>query len=180
MKNKLRVKNFRNSIESKRLSGFVAVWSVIVLYAFTVLQASFLPFLKIGGATFDLLLTAALCFSIYTNEYYGAVYGVVMGAIFDMVNSSRIPIMPVVFLLLCVNAGRMFPGIKSGDFLRKFSVLLVSSAIRYFITFLLELFRNSTLLEQFFTIILPGFIYTMLVSPIVMLICSPVGREKTR
>lgn len=177
MKKKMRVKRFRESIESKRLSVFTLIWSVVLLYVVTVLQSSLVPYLKIGNAAFDLTFTAAIFLSIYTNEYYGAVYGVVMGAVFDMINDSRIPIMPLVFLILCSKCGSMFPGMKKGYFFRKFAALTVCSGIRYLITFLLEAGRNSTPLGFLLSTVLPGLLYTIVVSPIVLLLCSPAGKD---
>ncbi len=180
MKVKMRVRRFREGLETKRLSTFTLVWSVLVLYFFTVLQTSLASYFKIGNASFDLIFPAALFLSIYTNEYYGAVYGVVMGSVFDMVNNSRIPVMPIIFLVICARVGSMFPADKKGNFIRKYVVFTSCLAIRYASTFLLELFRNATPLELLLTIILPGFLYTLLLSPIVMLICSPAGRDNSK
>ncbi len=173
MKNKMRVRQFRESIESKRLGLWTLLWSVAVIYLLTVAEASFLPFFKIGNAAFDLLLTAGIFLSMYTNECYGAVYGVVTGALFDMLNNSRVPIMPLVFLFMCAYAGTLFPMSKKGSIVRKYTVVIVCTAIRFALTFLLEMGRNSTPLEMLTGITLPSFLCTVLLSPLVMLLCIP-------
>ncbi len=171
-----RLQNRVERAESKKVSLFSLLWSIGILYVLTVLQTSFSFYFKIGNAAFDLLLPAAIFISMYTNEYFGMAVGVGMGAIFDMVNNSRIPIMPIVFLLICGWCGSQFKDGKKGEFVRKYIMLAACLLIRYVITFFLEFLRNSTPGDHLFKIIIPGFLYTLVLSPIVMLICSPAAK----
>ena len=100
-------------LESKKIGVFATVYSTVFLLVLTVLQSTLLPQLKIFGSSFDVLLTAALALSIYTNEYAGALFGLIMGAVSDVVYGNPVPIMPVVYMLMCSGAGLYFYRLNS-------------------------------------------------------------------
>lgn len=161
----------------KRLGVFTTVWTVAVLYAATVIQSAVISYMTSGGPKVDILVTAAVLLSIYTNEFYGAVIGVTMGAVFDMFNFSRVPVMPIVLLLVCAYCGFLFKNMKKGSFGMKGLAVVLANVLRFGLTFLFELGRNSTARDQLLTSVLPGLAISLLISPIIMLICCPAARS---
>ena len=161
----------------KRLGIFTTVWTVAVLYAATVIQSAVISYLTNGGPQVDILITAAVMLSIYTNEYYGAVIGVTVGAMFDMLNFSRIPIMPIILLIACADCGAAFRDMKKGYLLMKLVAVASVNAIRFGLSLVLELWRNSTFTERLLSSALPGYGISMLLAPIIIMACCPAARD---
>lgn len=160
----------------KRLGIFTTVWTVAVLYLATVIQSAVISYMTSGGPRVDILVTAAVLLSIYTNEFYGAVIGVTMGAVFDMFNFSRIPVMPVILLLVCAYCGYTFKNMKKGSLVMKGLAVTVANVLRFGLSFLFELGRNSTAVDQLQKSVLPGLAISLLISPVIMVICCPAAR----
>lgn len=161
----------------KRLGLFPTVWTVIVLYIAIVIQSAVISYMTSGGPKVDILVTTAVMLSIYTNEFYGAVIGVSVGAVFDMLNFSRIPVMPIILLLACAYCGFMFKNMKKGSLVMKGLAVVAVNAIRFGLSFLFELGRNSTVKDQLLGSILPGLAISLLISPIIMIVCCPSARN---
>lgn len=174
---KLRLRPLPDRMVPKRLGFFTTVWTVAVLYLTTVIQSAVISYMTSGGPKVDILITAAVMLSIYTNEFYGAVIGVTMGAVFDMFNFSRIPVMPIVLLFICAYCGFMFKNMKKGSFAMKGLAIVLANVLRFGLSFLFELGRNSTAKDQLLTSILPGLAISLLISPIIMMICCPAARN---
>ena len=173
---KLRLRPVPDRMVPKRLGMFSTVWTVAVLYLATVIQSAVISYMTSGGPRVDILVTSAVMLSIYTNEFYGAVIGVCMGAVFDMFKFSRIPVMPIILLFVCAYCGFMFKNMKKGSYVMKGIAVIVANVLRFGLSFVFELGRNSTAKDQLLTSVLPGLAISILISPIIMIICCPAVR----
>lgn len=170
-------------LESKKIGVFATVYSTVFLLVLTVLQSTVFPQIKIFGSSFDVLLTAALILSIYTNEYAGTLFGLIMGAVSDIVYDNPFPIMPVVYMLLCAGAGLYFYRLKKGNHLVKLAAVAIAVTTRSLIVSVITLstlFVSDPLL-YFWQTVLPELFASLIVSPIVALIALPVRpKDKKR
>ncbi len=163
-------------LESKKIGVFATVYSTVLLLALTVLQSTILPSVKIFGSNFDVLLAAAIFLSIYTNEYAGALFGLIMGAVSDIVYDNPVPIMPVVFLILCAGAGLYFYRLKKGNYLIKLAAIAIALTTRFILSVIITLSALSVSdpLLYVWQTALPELLASLLVSPIIALLCLPV------
>ena len=163
-------------LESKKISVFATVYSTVLLLVLTILQSTVLPSIKIFGSSFDVLLAAAIFLSIYTNEYAGALFGLIMGAVSDVIYDNPVPIMPVVFLFLCAGAGIYFYRLKKGNYLIKLAAIAIALTTRFLLTVIITLSTltvSNPLLYVWQTAI-PELLASLLVTPVIALICLPV------
>ena len=162
--------------ESKRIGTFAVIYSVILILASAVFQTTLFSRFAINRTVFDSTILTAIFLAIYTNEYYGSVFGLVLGTVSDMIYPSPFPVMPVVYLVLCAFCGVHFKEMKKKFFIQKIGVAIICVAIRSGILALLRMFTFDEPIKYFISAELPHFAYTACLVPVFMLICSPAGR----
>ena len=167
-------------IESKRIGTFAVIYSLILIPLSAILQTTLFERLAISGISFDSTILVAVFLAIYTNEYYGSVFGLVLGTFADMIYPSPFPMMPVVYLVLCAFCGTRFKEMKRGFFIQKLGTAFICVAIRSAFLILLRSFTFDDPIGYIFSYEIPHLLYTVCVMPVFMLICAPAGKATLR
>lgn len=175
-----RIKRVREKLESKRIGTFPVIYSVFLILASVILQPTLFSYLSIGGICFDSTILVALFLAVYTNEYYGSVFGLALGMLSDMIYPTPFPAMSIVYLVLCAFCGVFFKEMKKGFFIQKISAAIACVGIRSIILSLIRGFTFDDPITYVFTFELPHFVYTVCMIPLFMLICAPAARASSR
>ena len=91
MNRALRARKGIEKTESKRIGTFAVIYSVVLILASAIFQTTLFSRFAINRAVFDSTILTAVFLAIYTNEYYGSVFGLVLGTISDMIYPSPFP-----------------------------------------------------------------------------------------
>lgn len=170
-----KVTRAHEKLESKRIGTFAVVYSIVLILLVLTLQTTLFPYLSIKGICFDATLPTAFFLAVYTNEYFGSAFGLVLGVFSDLIYPSAFPIMPVVYLCISALGGVVFKGMKKGCFIQKFFAGVLAIFCRSLIFALINSFTQSDPIAYIFGYEMWQMLYTAALTPIFMLICSPTS-----
>lgn len=162
-------------LESKRIGTFAVVYSALLILLVLILQTTLFPYLSINGICFDATLPIAFFLAVYTNEYFGSVFGLILGVFSDLIYPSAFPVMPVVYLCISALGGVVFKGMKKGCFLQKLMAGVLAVLCRSLILALANSLTRSDAIGYIFGYELWQMLYTAALTPIFMLVCSPAS-----
>lgn len=171
-----RIMRARERLESKRIGTLQLIYSVFLILLTVICQTTVFPYFSVNGICFDATVSVAVFLAMYTNEYYGSVYGLILGTFADIMHPSPFPVMPIVYLFICALCGMSFKSMKKGFFIRKLALGLGAVAVRSALLALIRAFGHPDPLEYIIGYELWHFVYTAAVMPIFMLLASPAGR----
>lgn len=96
------IRDHRLTREAPTLRVWV-LW-IALLWLFAILQASFLSYLPILGATVELTLALVLLFGWRQNSVVGGIYGMIGGFLLDALTGTGLSVLPLIFFAAGVYA----------------------------------------------------------------------------
>jgi len=173
-----RIKRAHERLESKRIGTFAVIYSAFLILSVATLQTTLFPYFSIRGVCFDATLLTAFFLAVYTNEYYGSVFGLILGVLADFMYPTAFPIMPVLYLLVSALGAVIFKNMKKGCFVQKAGAGIAVVLIRSVILALVRAFGRDDPMAYVFGYEIWHFLYTAALVPIFMMVCSPAGHAK--
>ena len=171
-----RIIRAREKLESKRIGTLQLIYSIVLILFAALCQTTLFPYFSVNGIYFDATVSLTAFLALYTNEYYGSVYGLILGTLADLMYPSVFPIMPVVYLFIGALCGISFKNMKKGFFFGKISIGLGAVILRSVILGLIRSAEQPHPMQYILEYELWHFVYTAAVMPVFMLLAAPVGR----
>ncbi len=140
--------------------------AVLVVFLLALLQTTLIHSFKFFGVIPNLLLSAVVCYSLICGETKAVAFGIVCGLILDFYGARAVGINTLLCMLAALGCILLHDGLFSNNaFVAMLFVAVISLAYDLIVFFFyFVLWGQTDVLHALFRIILPGAIYSGLVT----------------